>query len=317
MGRSSGLNLDADLDALSRDPAALQRIEAAFLEHALLVFPNQAYLTQEGQNRFAERLLGPLDKTMPEITFSNHRKDGPGLLREDEVAFKQLHTSEAWHTDHTFLPVSLKAGLLYAEEVPSSGGETEFCDMRAAYDSLDEKTKAQIENMASYCSNQYALARKMGVHPDDTAGDSNNILKKGAPLYPNTPILRPLVKTHPETGRKSLFVTMQGFAIPGLESEESAKLMDDLISRACQAPRTYKHPWRLGDLVIWDQRCVNHRARSYDPRETRKLRGTRVAGDAKSEAGLAVCAIEAERILELELQKLKAHPEYLDPTRLR
>ena len=168
----------------------MQRIEAAFLEHALLVFPNQAYLTQEGQNRFAERLLGPLDKTMPEITFSNHKKDGPGLLREDEVAFKQLHASEAWHTDHTFLPVSLKAGRLYAEEAPSSGGETEFCDMRAAYDSLDEKTKARIENMASYCSNQYALARKMGVPPEDAAGDSNNLLKNGAPLYPNTPICK-------------------------------------------------------------------------------------------------------------------------------
>ena len=107
-------------------------MKEAFREHTLLVFPGQAGPTAEKWNTFAERLLGRLDDTMPEITFTNVRKNG-SLLQEDSMNYRMNHTAEGWHTDHTFLPVSLKAALLYAEQVPLAGGETEFCDMRAGF----------------------------------------------------------------------------------------------------------------------------------------------------------------------------------------
>merc|ERR1719409_656425 len=116
--------------------------------------------------------------------------------------------------------------MLFAREVPESGGgETEFCDMRAAYAALDEQTKAKIEDLAAYHSTVYSLYRRTGhLNPADPKAQ-----------------LRPLVKVHPETGRKSLFIASHAFGIPGLEPEESEKLLDDLVVFAAQEPRTYKH----------------------------------------------------------------------------
>lgn len=309
--RVHGLSL-ADTAALDRHQ---NRLYQAFLEHGMLVFPGQGGLTPEENKAFARR-FGELDKTMPEITFSNRKKEGE-LLRPDEHQFKALHASEAWHTDHTFLPVAVKAASLFAEELPAAGGETEFCDMRAGYEALGAATQERIAGLAAYCSNHYLFARRLGVHPDDQQ-DGASMLSKGSPLYPDTPILRPLVKTHPETGRKSLFVTAHMFSIPGMPRAESVRLLDDLIDVACQAPRVYSHAWEVGDLVFWDQRCVLHRARPYDPTEPRKVRTTRVAGDPRSEAGLldAVSPETAKEVMQAELAELKAHPD-VSSTRLR
>jgi len=98
--------------------------------------------------------------------------------------------------------------------------------------------------------------------------------------------LRPLVKVHPETGRKSIFNPSHAFGIPGLAPEESEELLDGLMDFACQAPRTYKHSWQPGDLIVWDNRCFMHRARPYDPNQARVMIGTRIAGEVDSETAL-------------------------------
>ena len=130
--------------------------------------------------------------------------------------------------------------------------------------------------------------------------------------------LRPLVKVHPETGRKSLFVASHGFGIPGLSPLESEKLMDDLVDFACQEPRTYKHSWRPGDLVVWDNRCFLHRARPYDRRtETRVLRGSRVAGEEETEASLPAAG-NGRAELWAALLRVRDREEWKDaPNRLR
>merc|ERR1719191_1307974 len=153
--------------------------------------------------------------------------------------------------------------MLYAEVVPSVGGETEFADMQAAFDALDDKTKAKIENLSSYHSNQYSMAKRTGVFVSTS------------PMRPEAAALRPLVRTDPETGRKGLFAPIHSFGIPGMSREDSRELIEDLIGFACQAPRTYKHAWKVGDLVIWDQRSSFHRARPYPADEARYMRGTR------------------------------------------
>src|SRR5436309_2036641 len=100
------------------------------------------------------------------------------------------------------------------------------------------------------------------------------------------PPLRPLVKVHPVTGRKSLYIGRHAYGIPGLDSRESERLLEELVAFACQPPRVYQHEWRAGDVVVWDNRCVLHRARPYDHREARVMKHTRVAGDPATETAM-------------------------------
>lgn len=124
------------------------------------------------------------------------------------------------------------------------------------------------------------------------------------------------MKTHPETGRKSLFLASHAFGVPGLSPLESEKLLDDLAKHACQAPRVYTHNWKVGDLLLWDNRCFMHRARPYDPTEPRQMRGTRIAGEPDSETGLP--AGFASEVLAAHLQRLRENPQFQDaPGRLR
>lgn len=124
------------------------------------------------------------------------------------------------------------------------------------------------------------------------------------------------MKTHPETGRKSLFVASHAFGIPGLAPEESCQLLDDLVVKVCQPPRTYKHSWRVGDLVLWDNRCLLHRARPYDMKnEPRKLRGTRVAGEVESESSIP--APDSEKVLDAELERLRQLPVPSEETEMQ
>jgi alpha-ketoglutarate-dependent taurine dioxygenase len=138
--------------------------------------------------------------------------------------------------------------------VPSADGETEWADMRAAYDALDETTRRRIAGLSAHHSLYYSQARIGHVVQTGTAYGFHT---KGAPL-------RPLVRVHPVTGRPALFIGRHAYGIPGLGEDESEKLLSDLVDFACRPPRTYAHRWRPGDVVIWDNRCVLHRARPYD-----------------------------------------------------
>jgi alpha-ketoglutarate-dependent taurine dioxygenase len=163
--------------------------------------------------------------------------------------------------------------VLSAQVVPSAGGETEWADMRAAYEALDEATRRRIAGLSAHHSLYHSQA-KIG-HVVQT-GAGYGFHTKGAPL-------RPLVKVHPVTGRPALFIGRHAYGIPGLDEGESEKLLADLLDFACRPPRTYTHRWQPGDVVIWDNRCVLHRARPYDYGEVRVMRHTRVAGDPATE----------------------------------
>ena len=184
--------------------------------------------------------------------------------------------NEGWHTDSSYMRLSAKASLLSAHVVPSQGGQTEFADMRAAYDALDEATKAQIANLSAYHSLFQSQARAGLVMK---VGDGYGYEDKVSPL-------RPLVKVHPVTKRPSLYIGRHAYEIPGLEPEAGEKLLADLTTFACQPPRTYKYNWQPGDIVIWDNRCVLHRACPYDRKEPRTMLHTRIAGDPATELAI-------------------------------
>ena len=263
------------LELARMDAATWKAVEQAFHEHAVLVFPGQD-LTDDEQVAFASRfgdieLLAP-DPELKAVAISNRKPDG-SVMGAEEHRFKALRGNEGWHTDSSYMPLSAKASVLSAQVVPSADGETEWADMRAAYDALDEGTRKRISGRSAHHSLYHSQAR-IGHEVETGAGYGYHT--KGAPL-------RPLVKVHPVTRRPALYIGRHAYGIPGLDDTESEKLLSDLVDFACRPPRTYAHRWQPGDVVIWDNRCVLHRARPYNYSEVRVMRHTRVAGDPATE----------------------------------
>jgi alpha-ketoglutarate-dependent taurine dioxygenase len=178
------------------------------------------------------------------------------------------------------MPVSARASLLSAEVVTERGGETEWADMRAAWDALGAAMRERVAKLAAHHSLRYSQARA-GFTSEAGSTYQYGLDQKEAPL-------RPLVKLHPVTGRRALFIGRHAHAIPGLEPAESERLLDELLDFACRPPRILCHRWRPGDLALWDNRCVLHRARPYDPKLPRVMHHTRIAGDPTTESGLPV-----------------------------
>jgi len=251
--------------------AAWQAIEAAFHQHALLVFPGQRLSSRE-QVAFGRR-FGELEHLFGDsgiVPLSNQRRDG-SLLEDHEPAMQIMRGNEGWHTDSSYMPLAAKASVLSARVVPGVGGETEWADMRAAYAALDPATRQRIADLSAYHSIRYSQAR---------IGDTSEF---GYGYHDGEPPLRPLVKIHPVTGRPSLFIGRHAYGIPTLDPAESEKLLDELLEFACRPPRIHSHSWQPGDVVIWDNRCVLHRARPYDHAEPRVMKHVRIAGDPASE----------------------------------
>ncbi len=267
------------IELASMTDAEWTMVESAFHEHAVLVFPGQN-LSDDEQVAFGGR-FGEL--SIETLTFTNCTEDG-SLLPPEDPLMRHLAGNEGWHTDSSFQPLSAKASMLSARRVPSEGGETEWADMRAAYEALDDDTRRRIEPLWAFHSLYYSQAR-LGVAPDVTAAANARLVGAATielPKVVDAPF-RPLVKVHPVTGRRSLFIGRHAYGIPGLEPEESVQLLDELVGFACQPPRVHRHRWQPGDVAVWDNRCVLHRARPFDPGEARYMVHTRVAGDVATE----------------------------------
>jgi alpha-ketoglutarate-dependent taurine dioxygenase len=263
------------VDLTHLDDADWTELYNHFLRYGVPVLPGQ-FLSEEAQGKFARR-FGAIERLSPKqkgdnIAISNQKPDGT-TAGTDEYQYQILRGNEGWHTDSTYMPLASKAAMLTALVLPPEGGETGFADMRAAWDALDASTQARLEGLSAYHSLYYSQERAGYTHGTD---NFYGLHDKGAPL-------RPVVKTHPETGRKSIYTGRHAYGIPGMSEAESEALLDALMLDACRPPRVYEHHWTVGDTVVWDNRCVMHRARPYDAKYPRTLRGTRVSGDPASE----------------------------------
>jgi alpha-ketoglutarate-dependent taurine dioxygenase len=259
------------------DEATFRALYDAWLKYALLIFPDQ-HLARDQQIAFAKR-FGPLEFEMAAI--SNVRSDGTLRAEKDnDDMIKVLKGNMDWHHDSTYMPVQAKGAVFSAEEVPTVGGRTGFADMRAAYDALDDGTKKRIEGLAAYHSLHYSQS-KLGHVAKKADGEYSGYGFHDGPVP-----LRPLVKTHPETGRKSLLVGRHAHNIPGLDQAESDRLIRELVDFACQPPRIYHHDWTAGDAVVWDNRCLMHQATPWDMTQRRIMWHSRIAGDPASESAL-------------------------------
>ncbi|MFO0689562.1 MAG: TauD/TfdA family dioxygenase [Myxococcota bacterium] len=268
-----------DIRLAELDDAGFRALYDVWLEHALLVFPDQ-HLTQDEQVAFADRFgprefpLAPISNVLPDGTLRDPAKN-------DEV-LRILKGNQGWHADSTYMPIQAKAAVFTAHVVPSRGGETEWADMRAAYDALDPALRARVETLSAHHSIVYSQIRAGHAPPSEKSDYYGGYGFEGGPAP-----LRPLVKVHPETGRRSLLVGRHAHAIPGLDPAESERLLDELVELACQPPRIYRHAWQPGDAVVWDNRCLLHRGLPWDLGEARVMYHARVKGDPVAEAALA------------------------------
>ncbi len=274
VGEADGMDLTKPLPA--EDIAA---IHAAMDKYAVLIFHDQ-HFTDDQQLAFTQS-LGPLelaigtslrrpDEYRLPTTFadvSNIDKDGKVFERDDRRRLFGIG-NRLWHSDSSFKVVPAKYSLLHARLIPSKGGNTEFADMRAAYDALDQETKNLVEDMICEHSQMYSRA-KLGF--TDFTQEERERFK---------PVLQRMVRTHPTTGRKSLYLSSHAGNIVGWPGPEAKALLMDLTEMATQREFTYSHKWKVGDLVMWDNRTTMHRARPFPDHEPRDVRRTTLMGDA-------------------------------------
>ncbi len=264
-----GIDLRRPIDA---DLAA--EIEAALDEFAVLVFRDQV-LDESRQMAFT-RALGPVDmgllkvlqrrsrfKEAGMIDISNVDLESQILARDDPRLITML-ANQLWHSDSSFKQPPAKYSLLLACIVPEPGGETEFADMRAAYKALPDTLKAEIEGL---------VAEHSAFHSRIQLGDQQYTPEDLA-KYPT--VAWPIVRTHPGSQRKTLFIGAHATHIVGWPVPEGRLLLAELLEHATQRRFVYRHTWRPGDLVIWDNRAVLHRGRRYDLSRRRELRRSTV-----------------------------------------
>ena len=267
-------------------PQEIATIEAAITEHAVLVFRDQR-VTDEQQLDFSQR-FGDLEHTggtgiskpgeqrlHPAFAdVSNLDVDNTVLARDNRRRLYSLGNM-LWHSDSSFKPVPAKYSLLSGRVVVAKGGETEFADMRAAYDSFDAATKKEIEGLV--CEHSLIYSREILGFGDLTEAEKATM----------RPVRQALVRVHPVSRRKSVYLASHIGKIIGWPVPEARAFIRDLTEMATQPQYVYRHTWRPFDLVMWDNRCTMHRARRYDAAEVRDMRRTTVAGDAPTVAAAA------------------------------
>ena len=254
-------------------------IEAGMDRYAALVFRDQR-LTDDQQIAFTlnfgdlEHTRGNaitkpaemrLDPAFADV--SNLDKEHRPLARDSRRRLYALG-NRLWHSDSSFRAVPATYSLLSGRVVVDKGGDTEFADMRAAYDALDDTTKAEIEDLV--CEHSLMFSREQ-LGFTEFSPDEREVMR---------PVRQRLVRTHPVTGRKSLFLAAHIGTIVGWPVPEARAFIRDLIEHATEPRFVYVHKWRRFDLVMWDNRQTMHRVRRFDETEVRDVRRTTVAGDA-------------------------------------
>jgi len=274
-GEVSGVDLRNPLS--TEDVTA---IEAGMDKYAVLVFRGQE-ITDDQQIAFSrnfgeiEMKLGGNIRAETRVNelindVSNLDNNNKPFDREDRFRYFNLG-NHLWHSDSSFRAVPAKYSLLSGRKIPSQGGNTEFADMRAAYDALDDKTKAEVTDMVCEHSQIYSRG-KLGF----TFNEEEVDLMK--------PVRQAMVRSHPVTGRKSLYLSAHAGSILGMPLPEAKLFLMNLSEFATDRRFVFAHDWTQYDLVMWDNRQVMHRARGYDESQPRDMRRTTIAGETMTVA---------------------------------
>ena len=270
VARVTGLELSKPLD-----PGDFGQVRDAFHRYAVLVFPEQP-LSDEQQIAFSER-FGSLEvsirKDRPRAVaraevsdLSNVDADGRLYAPDDERSIYNAG-NRLWHSDSSFKRVPAMASLLSGREVPPHGGETEYADLRAAWDALPADRNRGLDALVA----EHSFVYSRGLIGYDQFTDAERAIVP--------PVQQAVVRTHPATGRKSLYLGSHASHIIGRPVEEGRALLKELLEFATQPQFVYSHVWKRNDLVMWDNRCVLHRGRPWDEQHHRRvMHRTTVAG---------------------------------------
>jgi alpha-ketoglutarate-dependent 2,4-dichlorophenoxyacetate dioxygenase len=288
--RQVGPCLAAEVDGVDiakpLSPADVAAIHGGMDKYAVLVFRSQpiddeqqlAFTRSLGEIEHAigTSLRAPNEYRLPTsfADVSNLDKDNKPFARDDRRRLFGIG-NRLWHSDSSFKAIPAKYSLLHAHSVTSKGGNTEFADMRAAYDALDEETKELVEDLV--CEHSQLYSRQLLGFTDFTEEERERF----------RPVRQRLVRTHPVTRRKSLYLSSHAGTIVGWPVPEARAFLRDLIEAATQREYVYVHNWRVGDLVMWDNRQTMHRARPFPAHEPRDMRRTTLLGDAPTVAQVA------------------------------
>ena len=272
VGEANGFDLTRPITA-----EEVAQIEAGMDRFAVLVFHDQV-LDDDKQLEFTRR-FGALETATGDIAqgaqrrlsmevndISNLDRDGRVVARDDRRRLFGLGNM-LWHSDSSFKATPAKYSLLSARAIPDSGGNTEFADMRAAHDALDDAQKAEIEELV--CEHSQLFSRGILGFTDFTDEERVRF----------APVLQRLVRTHPVTGRKSLYLASHAGGIVGWPVPEARAFLRDLTEHATERRFVHAHVWRPFDLVMWDNRATMHRARRYDPTVVRDMHRTTLVGE--------------------------------------
>ena len=281
---------DVDLSKPLSD-ADRTEIETAFDNYSVLVFPDQ-HLSTDQHLDFA-RNFGPLETTIhaarsdAKLRVRAEIADVSNLSQDDQIWGKESRKrmfemgNRMWHTDSSFRHLPAKASLLYGRSIPPVGGQTEFADMRAAYDALPADMKLRLRDLVAEHAIMYSR-KKLGF--TDFSDEENQTLP---------PVPQALVRKHAGSGRTGLYLASHAGRIFGMNEDEGKALLQQLIDHATQRQFVYTHRWRLHDLVMWDNRCTMHRGKGYDdlrwPRDMQRATVSDVAPTCEQE-GLAAPA---------------------------
>ena len=272
-------------------PSEISEVKDAFSKYAVLIFPDQ-HLSQDQHLDFA-KYFGPLETTIAlfrkdsALRVPKEFADVSNLDPKNQVWGKDSRQrmfqlgNRLWHTDSSFKRLPARASLLYARTIPPVGGHTEFADERAAYDALPEATKSRIDSLVAEHSIFTSRARLGFSNFSDEE-------RQGMPPVPQV-----LVRTIPESGRKSLYLASHAGRIFGMPEPEGRALIEDLVAHATQRQFVYTHRWRVHDLVIWDNRCTMHRGTDFDDLRWKRDMQRATVSDVANSCEQAGVAIEA------------------------
>ena len=252
----------------------IKKIREVWINHVVAVFPNQK-VNDEQHIKFSKR-LGKLEiinmsalqmKGRPEIYEATNLDDDNNIMLDDHPVMSINRGNQKWHSDSSFKQVPATASMLNAYIVPKEGGETEFANMAAAYRALDQETKKLCEGLVAI--HDFYWSRRDIEEQAFTQKEKDAI----------PPVRHPLIRTHPETGQKAIYVGSHTREIEGWDFNKSRNLIDMLINFSTQKQFTYQHKWNVGDMVLWDNRSAMHRGMAFDDQNAkRRLHRTTIAG---------------------------------------
>jgi len=252
----------------------MAEVRQVWLDHVIALFPEQkvdddqqiAFSRRIGERELINMSALQMDGRPEIYQATNLDQDGNFLVDDDPVmAINQ--GNQKWHSDSSFKVVPAMASMLRACIVPEEGGDTEFANMVAAYDALDDAMKERCNGLIAI--HDFYWSRRDINEQAFTEAERNAI----------PPVRHPLIRVHPETGRKAIYAGSHTREIEGMDFEESRELIDSLIEHATGSRFTYRHEWKVGDMVLWDNRAALHRGFAFDDTKVkRRLHRTTVAG---------------------------------------